>query len=100
MAYKELAPPKMPGISDQRQSSSLGQKLFDLVGFNINPFSPEFGSAGKGVPGATTIGITDKWELGLWHDMPNPFKSKRYEHEFSVPQEPVAEFGVQLSRRF
>jgi len=104
MAYKELVPPQMPGISDPRQNKlgfgSLGKKLFDLVGLNINPLSPEFGSAGKGVPGATSIGITDKWELGLWHDMPNPFKSKRYEHEFSVPQEPVAEFGLQLSRSF
>ena len=104
MAYKELAPPQMPGISDQRQSKlglgSLGRKLFDLVGLNINPFSPGFGRAGKGVPGATSIGITDKWELGLWHDRPNPFKSKRYEHELSIPEEPVAKFGLQISRRF
>jgi len=100
---KKLTVPEIAGISSEKSKldfSTIGKKLYSLVGLELNPLSQSFGRAGKGQPGAVEFGIGDKWNVGLWHDMSRPFSSNKYQHEYSIPQEPHAEVGMQVSRNF
>tara|TARA_Y100000310_G_C20195266_1_gene584345 strand:+ start:201 stop:533 length:333 start_codon:yes stop_codon:yes gene_type:complete len=96
---KKLTVPDIMGISQQKSGldlATVGKKLYNLVGFDLNPLSRSFGKAGRGIPGSVDFNIGEKWNVGMWHDMSNPFSPRGY----GVPSEPKSEFGIQVSRSF
>tara|TARA_Y100000034_G_scaffold113599_1_gene148798 strand:- start:184 stop:501 length:318 start_codon:yes stop_codon:yes gene_type:complete len=86
--------PQFPGIGGHSAKKmdfmEIGQRLYDLVGVEL---SGKGIKAGAGIPGAGYI-EGDKWGLGMWHDMPNPFRQGEGHRN-----EPPSKLGFHLTRR-
>ena len=105
-----LETPKFEGVFDKyrpksgaEKLKSVGSKLYDLVGVNINLKGSNLStSGGFGTPGSAMIsglGKKKDWSVGVYHDRTNPWRTRAGADPGTI-REPKSKLGFHISKTF